>query len=143
LLSENAVVNPPATPRKTKRSLLPILTVLFVVSYSLMVMLVVEQGSTITSQSWLIKQLFVDSTELTALKGKAVQKHNAELQAKSQASTQAQDQTKTKSQAPSPQVPAQNSVKERPAGQVRRTAPQHPPKPASDAMDARRALYSI
>jgi hypothetical protein len=109
-----------------------------------MVMLVVEQGSTITSQSWLIKQLFVDSSELTALKGKAVQQHNAEAQAKTQAQAQAQTraQEKAKPQTPSTQVPAQNSAKERPAGQVRRGT-QHPPKPAADAMDARRALYSI
>ena len=53
--------------------MLPILTVLFLISYGLMTLLIVEQGSTIQSQRTLIQQLLGDSTELSALKGKAIQ----------------------------------------------------------------------
>ena len=45
-----------AVPKK-KRSLLPLLTVVFLLSYGLMTMLIVEQGSVIQSQRNLIKIL--------------------------------------------------------------------------------------
>ena len=54
-------------PRKT-RGWLPLLTILFCISYGLMTMLIVEQGSTIESQRNLIRELFRDSSELTATK---------------------------------------------------------------------------
>src|SRR6202049_2008679 len=44
-----------------KRSLLPLLTVLFLFSYGLMTLLIVEQGTTIQSQRALIRDLFSDS----------------------------------------------------------------------------------
>jgi hypothetical protein len=142
LSSGNAVFNPPVEQRKNKHSLLPLLTVLFVISYSLMVMLVVEQGSTITSQSWLIKQLFADSTALTNMKSKALQEKHPQAQSKAQAQTQAQGQSKEQSQDPSVQVPSHDRAA---AGsrKVEKMMPQHPPKPASDSMDARRVLRSI
>ena len=49
-----------AAPKK-KRSLLPLLTVLFLFSYGLMTVLVVEQGSTIQSQRNMIQVLMRDS----------------------------------------------------------------------------------
>ena len=61
---------------KPGRSLLPVLTILFLVSYGLLTMLVVEQGRTIDSQRSLIQMLFSDSVELTGLKGKAAQKQH-------------------------------------------------------------------
>jgi hypothetical protein len=124
-------------PRK-KVSLLPALTVLFVISYGLMTMLIIEQGETINSQHWLIKQLFNDSMELTAMKHKAIQQQNAEAQA------QAKARSKTQSQAPSNQVPTRPQMKDDvPGSKARKAAPQHPPKPASDVTDARRIVVSI
>jgi hypothetical protein len=52
-----------------KRGWLPVLTVLFLISYGLMTMLIIEQGSTIESQRALIRELFRDSSELTKMKG--------------------------------------------------------------------------
>ena len=72
-MSENST-----TTKKRKNTLLPVLTVLFLVAYSIMTMLIVEQGNTIESQRLLIKQLFSDSTQLSAMKGQQAQKHNAE-----------------------------------------------------------------
>ncbi|HKN33761.1 MAG TPA: hypothetical protein VJX16_11020 [Terriglobales bacterium] len=126
------------TEPKKKISLLPALTVLFVISYSLMTMLIIEQGDTINSQRWLIKQLFMDSSELTALKGKAFQQQNAEAQAQAKAGA------KTQAQTPSQQVPALPQAKENAnTNKARKAAPQHPPKPASDITDARRIVVSI
>jgi hypothetical protein len=125
-------------PKKKTISLLPALTVLFVISYGLMTMVIIEQGDTLNSQRWLINQLLADSTELTALKGKAIQQQNAEAQA------QAKARSKTQSQAPSNQVPAPPQANENTNNnKARKAAPQHPPKPASDATDARRIVVSI
>ncbi len=48
------------------------LTVIFCFIYVVMSLLIVEQGRTIDSQRKLIRQLFHDSLELTAVKMKAV-----------------------------------------------------------------------
>src|SRR5580693_3630432 len=64
-------VMPISVPKK-KRTLLPLLTVVFLLSYGLMTMLIVEQGSVIQSQRNLIKILMRDSTELWGMRGKAV-----------------------------------------------------------------------
>ena len=136
LLSPESLNETLSEPKK-KISLLPALTVLFVISYGMMSMLIIEQGDTINSQRWLIKQLFVDSSELTALKGKAIQQQNAEAQAQAKAGA------KTPAQAPSKQVPAPPQAKENANNKVRKAAPQHPPKPASDVTDARRIVVSI
>ncbi len=123
---------------KPKRSMLPVLTVLFLISYGLMAMLVVEQARTIDSQRSLIRALFSDSTELTAMKGKAVQKQRADAQAEGEAGAQSQAQTPS-SQAPSPE----RGKSDRKAGKSRRRAPQKPSKPASDRADERRMPISI
>ena len=70
-MSENS------TNSSKKHTFLPVLTVLFLIAYGLMTMLIVEQGNTIESQRLLIKQLFSDSAELTAMKGQqAMERHS-------------------------------------------------------------------
>ena len=59
-------------------TLLPVLVVLFVFSYGLMTMVIVEQGRTIDAQRGLIQNIFHDTVELTALKGKIFQQNRAE-----------------------------------------------------------------
>ena len=61
--NEKALIE--AANRK-KNGWLPILVVLFLISYGLMTMLIVEQGRTIESQRSLIHELFKDNTELSA-----------------------------------------------------------------------------
>ena len=142
---------------KKKRSLLPLLTVLFLFSYGLMTVLIVEQGTAIQSQRNLIKVLMRDSTELWSAKGKAIgEKQTARAQGQSHAhapSTQAQapeaqtpstqtPSTQTPStQAPSTQVP-QHRFQSR-AGKIAKPETQAPPVPASDLVDQRRALHTI
>ena len=134
---------------KPKHSMLPLLTVLFLVAYCMMTMLIVEQARTIETQRTLILQLFKDSVELSALKGKEVQKRYADSQAaKTQAQKQAPSsqakQRDSQAQTPSSQVtPQANAKNERQAGKLRKPAPLKPPRDASDEADERRSVNSI
>jgi hypothetical protein len=51
-------------------TLLPLLVILFIVSYGILTLLVFEQGRTIESQRFLIRGMLQDSTQLASLKGK-------------------------------------------------------------------------
>jgi len=89
---------------------LPVLTVLFLIAYGIMTMLIVEQGNTIESQRLLIKQLFHDSAELSAMKGReAQQRHAAPSHPKAQARRPEAPKTRPQEIEPrvdSPQAPA-------------------------------------
>jgi hypothetical protein len=154
-------VMPIAVPKK-KRSLLPLLTVLFLFSYGLMTMLIVEQGSVIQSQRNLIKVLVPESTELWAGKVKAIgDQQMAQAQAKTRAqapSTQEKSPTQAPStqdrssesplfQAPSTKAPSTKAVPQRHSqsrtGKIAKPEIQLPPAPASDLSDRRRALNWI
>lgn len=138
---------------KPKRTLLPVLTVLFLISYGLMAMLVVEQGRTIDSQRGLIRLLFTDSIQLNSLKGKANRKEQAEAQVRADA--QARADAKAHPQLKTPPVPAdphartqaaqptpQGDAKNHSTSKMRRPLPQKPPKDTSDEGDERRTLIS-
>lgn len=140
-----------------KRSLLPLLTALFLFSYGLMTLLIVEQGTTIQSQRALIRELFSDSMQLSAMKGKAVRDQNADVQKPVQTqarpsqtpantaqagsvqtpSSQGQDQLAPPSQAAAPQRAQSNAAK------THKPRMQMPSRPASDLADERRALVTI
>ena len=120
------------------------LTVLFIVSYGLLTMLVVEQGRTIDSQRTLIRQLFDDSTQLSSMKGKANQQKQAEAEARAKSqlkspATQAAPRDPQVQSAPVPQAGAKNESRSKFA----RPLPQRPPKDTSDQVDERRTLISI
>jgi len=121
---------------KPRRTLLPVLTVLFVVSYGLLTMLVVEQGKTIDSQKGLIQVLFNDSVQLSNLKGMAIQKKQAEARAKKAPAMPQSPQLQ------SPVTP-QAETKSHGTHKLRKPLPQKPPRDASDESDERRALVSI
>ena len=55
---------------KTTGALLPLLVVLFVVSYGILTLLVVEQGQTIEAQRSLLREMLKDSHQLATLKEK-------------------------------------------------------------------------
>jgi len=64
-------------------AMMPLLVILFIVSYGILTMLVFEQGQTIESQRSLIREMLKDSTQLAALKdrlarddGKRVNSHD-------------------------------------------------------------------
>jgi hypothetical protein len=158
------VMDAPIAIPQRKRIMLPILVVLFLISYGLLTLLVVEQGRTIDSQRGLIREIFSDSAQLNAMKKTLIQKQGearAHKQAHGQTpSSQAQalssqsqtNQTEanqgqpTQSQSvqtPSSQVTQQGSAKNRNAGKVRKVVPQKPPTMASDAPDSRRNVVHI
>ena len=154
----------PTVPQK--RGWMPLLTVLFLISYGLMTMLIVEQGSTIESQRALIRDLMRDSTELWTAKGRAVmEKNRTDAQRPAQApsaraqapltrdpavqspSTQSPSSQASSTQAPSTQAPSsqattQNRAQSRP-GNAQKPQLQRPSRPASDLADDRRALITI
>ncbi len=83
-----------ANPGGSKSSsALPILVVLFVISYSLMTLLVFEQGRTIESQRALIQSLFQDSYQLSRMKIQALQTQRAAAQAQAEATDHSQTKT--------------------------------------------------
>jgi cytoskeletal protein RodZ len=153
-------IDAPAVPKK--RGWLPLLTVLFLISYGLMTMLIVEQGRTIESQRALIRELFRDSTELSAVRMKAVQEQAQLPAAKTQApvtsnpsaqapsarvpSTSIPSTNIPSTQAPSSQAPSsQAGSQHRAQSQAEKQKPEFrmPSKPASDLVDDRRALITI
>jgi hypothetical protein len=141
-------VMPAAVPKK-KRSLLPLLTFLFVASYGLMTMLIVEQGAAIQSQRNLIQVLLPESRELWSLRGKAAserQTPHAPAQTRPRGSAEQTPAAEAPSiQAPSNQSPSSQSQRrpsQKQAGKM--SKPEGvPPAPASDLVDQRRALHTI
>ena len=124
--------SPPATLPKPKHSMLPVLVVLFVLSYGLMTLLIVEQGKTIQSQRILIHELIGDTHELAAIKGKEIRDQALSRQA----------QPKTQDRNTAAHAPAEKP-KPSAGNKAQRPAPVKPPKPASDMVDVRRNLLSI
>ena len=151
-----------ATATAKKRGWLPLLTVLFLISYGLMTMLIVEQGETIESQRALIRALFRDSTELSAVKMKSAQDSAQSSPAKTEVPMAQNPSVRNPSaqvpstQAPSTQYPStQASTAQAPSSQA---GPQHraqnqsakqkpdfkmPSKPEPDLVDDVRTLITI
>jgi hypothetical protein len=127
---------------------LPLLTVLFLLSYGLMTMLIVEQGRTIESQRALIRELFRDSTELSAVKQKAAQDSAQASSAKTQAPVTQNPSTQYPStQAPTSQAPSSQAgpQQQRTQSQSAKQKPDFkmPSKPAADLVDDVRTLITI
>jgi hypothetical protein len=132
-----------ATASSRKNRWLPILIVLFLISYSLMVMLIVEQGQTIESQRVLIRELFRDNTQLSAVKVKgqedgaqsapsdaaAVQVPSSQVSAAATSSnqtsaSQAPSNQSSPAQVPSTQIqPTQTPSSQIPSSQAKSSAP--------------------
>lgn len=139
-----------ARPPRKKRGWLPLLTVLFCLSYALMTMLIVEQGETIESQRALIRELFRDSAELTATKMKALGEKNSHLPKTPAAQTPSTQVPSNQAPSNQTQVPApgqDQSAMTQHRGQtsIQKAAPpyQTPSRPATDLVDARRSLLTI
>lgn len=118
--------------------MLPVLVVLFLVSYGLMTLVIVEQGSTIESQHDLIGQLLGDTRELAAMKGNAIRQQALSRQAQAK-----KDQPPAQTQAPNAGTPSTQAGPKNPGTKAQRPVPVRPPKPASDMVDVRRNLLSI
>jgi len=118
--------------------MLPVLVILFIVSYGILTLLVFEQGQTIESQRSLIREMLKDSTQLAALKNKLA--HDGSKQAHEKASAPAEH----KNADSNPAAGAKGSDKEtkRP-GKSANSTKEVPGKPAADLEDARRLTRMI
>ena len=133
ILPQTPVANPVTlevitSPKKKSRSFLRVLIVLFILSYSLLLSLVVFQGATINSQRLLILDLFRDSGELNAMRMKELQKNQAGAGQKAQT-----DKGKAK-----PEAKARVA---KPKHQMQAPVPQLPD--TQDINDTRRVQISI
>jgi hypothetical protein len=133
---------------KPKHSMLPVLVALFLFSYGLMTLLIVEQGTTIQSQRMLIRQLLGDTHQLASMKGNALREQALSRQAQAKTDSQTPSAQAPLTQAPSAETPSTQAGTGRKAqpnhsGKVQRPVPARPPKPASDLVDVRRNLLSI
>jgi hypothetical protein len=96
----------PAVPvRAKKHNMLPVLVVLFLISYGLMTMLIIEQGRTIESQRALIHELYHDSAELAAVRSRTLQE-NAVVDMQQALTAQAPSSVAPSRQMPSNQTPS-------------------------------------
>lgn len=126
--------------------MLPLLVVLFMLSYGLMTLLIVEQGSTILSQRALIHDLLGDTQQLAAMKGKQIREQALSRQAQAKNDSQTSTAKAPTTEAPSAQAPLNEtpSTQAKPqsnrGGKLQRPVPT---KPASDMADVRRNLMSI
>ena len=126
-----------AVDRK-KHGWLPILTVLFLISYALMTFLIIEQGRTIDSQRALIRELLRDSQALSASKMKALEERSA--QAPHKIAPQLPSTQAPAKKAPSSQAGSQFAARDRAAQQKRFRAPA---KPGTEPADSARSLVTI
>jgi hypothetical protein len=135
-----------AAPKTKSRAtaILPLLVILFIVSYGILTMLVFEQGQTIESQRSLIREMLKDSTQLAALKGKMARDDskrphdNASMQT-DQKGADADNPAQGNASVGAKGSDAKGSDKDakRP-GKSARTTKEIPGKPAADLEDVRR-----
>jgi len=129
------------TPRSTTRpvALLPLLVILFIVSYGILTMLVFEQGQTIESQRSLIHEMLKDSTQLAALKGKMAREDSKRTHDKASVPG---DQKSADSGNPAANGKVLDKEAKRP-GKSAHSMQQAPGKPARDLEDVRRSTQVI
>jgi hypothetical protein len=137
---------PNEAPRKKSRSaLLPLLILLFLVSYSILTLLVIEQGRTIESQRSLLREMLKDSTQLAELKGKLARQEAQQTQVGQPEQTPAQAQTQPEQKEPAAgktPAPSPDKAAKRP-GKSAHSLRIVPQKPAADLEDVRRSTRVI
>src|SRR6266851_5308300 len=132
--------------RTTRRpaAILPLLVILFIVSYGILTMLVFEQGQTIESQRSLIHEMLKDSTQLATLKGKLARDDSKRLQDKASVQADRKDAGSGNPAAGAKGSDAKGLDKEtkRP-GKSAHSMKEVPGKPAADLEDVRRSTRVI
>jgi hypothetical protein len=128
--------------QKAERStgMLPILVVLFVFSYIILTLLVVEQGRTIETQRALIREMLQDSNQLAALKGKIARDESLRQHQKSPTAAEpSAPSDPQKAPAGAPKAPGGNKS----TGKSEHPMKEAPGRPASDLEDVRRSTRII
>jgi hypothetical protein len=115
-------------------AILPLLVILFIVSYGILTMLVFEQGQTIESQRTLIREMLKDSTQLATLKNKIARDDSKRIHDKATAQADHVDADASNA------AGAKGSKR---SNKTARTMKQIPGKPAADLEDVRRSTQVI
>ncbi|MGA7291606.1 MAG: hypothetical protein WBW53_23255 [Terriglobales bacterium] len=137
-----------AAPRATMRaaSVLPLLVILFIISYAILTVLVFEQGKTIESQRTLIREMLKDTTQLAALKDKVAQEESQRVAGTASAQTQTAPKGAV---AGNPGAGAEKAPKQemkqpgKTEGKATQSMKAIPGKPAADLEDVRRSTHEI
>lgn len=144
-----------ATKRKRKLTALPLLVVLFVISYLLLTKLVIEQDKTIDSQRSMIHNTYLSRLHkhAGALSKKPKSQDSSQLQAQNPASqnpaSESASNQVSSSQIPLAQVPSSKAGPQANAKTGRRTRkaekaiPASPPPEPTDPSDQRRVSFLI
>jgi len=119
-------------------SLLPLLVVLFIVSYAILTLLVIEQGRTIEAQRSLVSEMLKDSTQLAALKGKMAREAK---QSQDKAPAEAEEREPGSGNSTTP--PKKHETDPKRSGPSARPHKVIPQKPAADLEDVRRSTRAI
>ena len=130
----------PAPQTKTRGALLPLLVVLFVVSYGILTLLVVEQGQTIEAQRSLLKEMLKDSTQLATLKDKLARANVTPTHDKPAAQTEQKAAVAGSAPSVAPKAPGKDAKRPSKSARIRKEAPE---KPAADLQDVRRSTRVI
>ncbi len=132
-------------PRTKSRpsAIMPLLVILFIVSYGILTMLVFEQGQTIESQRGLIREMLKDSAQLAAIKDKMAREDVKQSHGNAPAQAAPQPDSKNADSASAATSPKTSDKKDSRSTKSARTMKQVPGKPASDLEDVRRATRVI
>ena len=128
---------------KTRGALLPLLVILFLISYGILTLLVVEQGKTIEAQRSLLREMLKDSQQLATLKDRLARavpvqspaQSNAQSNDKAAAATEQKQAVSGSSPSAAPKAPSRETKRPGKSAQIKREAPE---KPAADLQDVRR-----
>jgi len=118
--------------------MLPLLVILFIISYGILTMLVVEQGQTIESQRSLIHLMLQDSTQLASLKGKLARDDK-----QSHDKTAAEAEHKNVDSGKAAAVPSGPDKETKRPGKSTHSTKTAPGRPAADLEDVRRSTQVI
>lgn len=129
-----------AVPQKARVALLPLLIVLFLVSYAILTLLVVEQGRTIEAQRGLLREMWKDSTQLATLKSRIARQELERAQGQPAVQQQKKPADSASSGSVTPKAPARGT---RRPGKSARSLRQVPERPAADLQDVRRSTHEI
>jgi hypothetical protein len=133
-----------ASAKTTSRPtvLMPLLVLLFIVSYSILTALVFEQGQTIESQRGLIREMLKDSTQLATLKGKLARDDGKRVQDKASVDHKSADPGAPAAGAKGPDAKGSDKEAKR-HGKSTHSMKEIPQKPAADLEDVRRSTSVI
>ena len=130
----------PDSQPKARGALLPLLVVLFLVSYGILTLLVVEQGRTIEAQRGLLREMLKDSTQLAMLKNKLAREVAVQPHDKTAAPIEQKDAATGSAPSVAPKVPSKDTKRPGKSARIKREAPE---RPAADLQDVRRSTRVI